>query len=138
MSRPNAVAWPAAVPEHSKTIHSVAGRPESSAKPAIALRMARPVHLPRIEGQGRAMARHGRELGGIDIDGDDGGAERARDLHGIAADAADANDDGQAPRRDAGLGGRLVGRGDGVRNHRDIGEREARRREPRFVTGHSP
>ena len=73
------------------------------------------------------------ELCLVDVDRDDLRAERLRDLHAVAADAAGADDDREAARRDAGAPHRLVRRGQRVGDDRDVGERESRCVEALFV-----
>ena len=74
-----------------------------------------------VERQRGAVLRDRRELGVVDVDRDDLRAERAGDLHAVAADAAGADDDREAARRHAGAAHRLVRRGQRVGDDRHFG-----------------
>ena len=81
-----------------------------------------PGHLARVERERRAVLGHELELGRIDVDRHHARAEGVGDLHRVAADAADADHDRDVAGLDARLRHRLVGRGDRVGHHRDVGE----------------
>ena len=102
------MSCPAGVPEHSKMNHSVCRRPRA-----------------RVERQRRAVLADRRELAGVDVDRDDGGAERMRDLHAVAADATGADDHREAPGTDTGATDGLVRRRQRIGDDRDFGERQA-------------
>ncbi len=82
------------------------------------------IELAAVQRQRRTMLGNRRELGLVDVDRDHAGAEGARHLHAVAADATGADHDGQAARRDAGAAHRLVGRGQRVGDDRDLGQRQ--------------
>ena len=78
-----------------------------------------------IEGERGALLADGGELLVADVDRDHRAAKRGCDLRAVAADAADAVDDHEVAFRDAGLHDGLIGSGDRVGDHRDIGEIDA-------------
>ena len=79
-------------------------------------------HLLGIERERGALPGNGGKFFLVDVDRDDDAAHGGRDLRGITADAADAVDDDQIALLDAGLHDRLVGRGHGIGDHRQIGQ----------------
>ncbi len=88
--------------------HSVARRPLPLANAQIAALSALASSSRALSVSAAPCCRDRGELGRIDVDGDDLGAEGAGDLHAVAADAAGADDDGEAAGRDAGAAHRLV------------------------------
>ncbi len=91
------------------------------------------VHVASVQHQRGAAMRDSGELLRVDIDGNDSGAEGLGDLHGIAADAAGADDDGERPGPDARAPHRLIGRGQRIGDDGNIGETETGGLEPRLV-----
>jgi hypothetical protein len=71
------------------------------------------------------MGGHGGQLVVVDVDRHHGGAEGARHLHAVAADAPHADHHRQAARRDAGAAHRLIGRGQRVGDDGHLRQREA-------------
>ena len=120
------MSWPAAVPEHSKMNHSVARRPFCFANALIAALIALPSSARASSVSAAPWCAIAASLSSSTSMATTLAPNALRDLHAIAADAAGADDDGEAARRDAGAAHRLVGRGQRVGDDRHVGEREAR------------
>src|SRR6185369_9553694 len=95
-------------------------------------------HRLGVERQRGTLFTDGGELLVADIYGNYDAAHRSRDLRAIAADATNAVDDDQIALADTRLHNRLIGRGNSVSDHRQIGEIDAGRLQAMLVDDAQP